>query len=136
MLNEHMPGYLAGATNDPLMTVVAIILVISVFIIGIIYFKLHAIPEHIAHGKNHAQIQLIAVLTLLALFTHNNIFWVLALVIAVVEVPDFITPLKSIATSLNTIAKQAEVAANHNSSAQEPPASAKIPHIPSADKGE
>ncbi|KGJ89034.1 hypothetical protein GAB14E_4030 [Colwellia psychrerythraea] len=102
---EHIPGYLAGANSDPLMVVMAVILVVAILIGGVLYFKLHAVPEHIAHGKNHTQIQLIAILTILALFTHNNIFWVAALVLAVVELPDFLAPLKSIAKSLEIIAK-------------------------------
>jgi phosphatidylglycerophosphate synthase len=105
MSTENIPGYLAGADSDPLMIAMAIILVIIILIAGVLYFKLHAVPEHIAHGKNHTQIQLIAILTILALFTHNNIFWIAALVLAVVELPDFLSPLKSIAKSLETIAK-------------------------------
>lgn len=105
---EHIPSYLAGADSDPLMTAMAVTLVVSVLIGGVLYFKLHAVPEHIAHGKNHTQMQLIAILTILALFTHNNMFWVGALALAVVEVPDFLTPLKSIARSLETIAKRDE----------------------------
>lgn len=108
MKTEHIPGYLAGADSDPLMVVMAVILVVLVLIAGVFYFKLHAVPEHIAHGKNHSQIQLITILTILALFTHNNIFWVAALVLAVVELPDFLTPLKSIAKSLATIAQSKE----------------------------
>jgi len=111
MQTEHMPGYLAGADSDPLMTGMAIVLIVSILLIGVLYFKLHAVPEHIAHGKNHTQIQLITILTILALFTHNNMFWVAALVLAVVEVPDFLAPLKSIASSLETIAKREEVEA-------------------------
>ena len=102
---EHMPGYLAGPDGDPLMIVMAVIFIAAVLIAGVLYFKLHAVPEHIAHGKNHTQMQLIAILTMLALFTHNNMFWVAALVLAVVELPDFISPLKSIARSLEIIAK-------------------------------
>jgi len=108
MSTEHIPGYLAGANSDPLMIVMAIVLVISILVAGVLYFKLHAVPEHIAHGKNHTQMQLIAILTILALFTHNNIFWVAALVLAVVEFPDFLSPLKSIAKSLETITKAKE----------------------------
>ncbi|WP_246143282.1 hypothetical protein [Colwellia echini] len=104
MSAESIPSYLAGANSDPLMTIMAFTLVGLILIGGVLYFKLHAAPEHIAHGKNHTQIQLITVLTLLALFTHNSIFWVAALVMAVVELPDFLTPLKSIAKSLATIA--------------------------------
>ncbi len=111
MQEEHIPGYLAGVNGDPLMTAVTVILIVMVLIGGVSYFKLHAVPEHIAHGKNHTQLQLIAVLTMLALFTHNNFFWVIALVLAVVEVPDILAPLKSIANSLETLAgrEQAEV---------------------------
>jgi len=109
MTTEHIPGYLAGANSDPLMVVMAVILVAIILIAGVLYFKLHAIPEHIAHGKNHTQIQLIAVLTILALFTHNNIFWIAALVLAVVELPDFLAPLKSIAKSLEIIAASKKV---------------------------
>jgi hypothetical protein len=90
------------------MIVMAVILIAIILIAGVFYFKLHAVPEHIAHGKNHTQIQLITILTILALFTHNNIFWVAALVLAVVELPDFLTPLKSIAKSLATIAQNKE----------------------------
>ena len=109
MTTESIPAYLAGQSGDPLMVSVAIVLVISILLVGVLYFKLHSVPEHIAHGKNHAQVQLIAILTVLALFTHNNIFWVAALVLAVVEVPDFLSPLKSIARSLEIIAKEKAV---------------------------
>jgi hypothetical protein len=108
MSTEHIPAYLAGADSDPLMIAMAITLVIIVLVAGVLYFKLHAIPEHIAHGKNHTQIQLITILTILALFTHNNIFWVAALILAVVELPDFLAPLKSIAKSLEIIANAKE----------------------------
>ena len=111
MQTEHIPGFLAGADSDPLMTAMAVILVVSILIGGVLYFKLHAVPEHIAHGKNHTQIQLIAILTILALFTHINAFWVVALILAVVELPDFLTPLQSIASSLQTIAKREQAGA-------------------------
>jgi hypothetical protein len=47
---------------------------------------------------------IIMVLALLALFTHNNIFWVAALLLSAIRLPDFTTPLKSIARSLETLA--------------------------------
>ncbi|WP_252730475.1 hypothetical protein [Colwellia sp. E2M01] len=101
---ENVPGYLAGANSDPLMTVMLVVLVLLVLVIGVLYFKLHAVPDHIAHGKDHTQIQLITVLTLLALFTHNGTLWVAALILAVVKLPDFLTPLRSIAKSLAVLA--------------------------------
>jgi hypothetical protein len=46
----------------------------------------------------------VAVLSLLALFTHNAAFWVAALLLALIPVPDFWTPLASMADSLARMA--------------------------------
>ena len=68
------------------------------------YFWLHSIPERISHGSSKIQFQLVAVLSLLALFTHNNAFWVGALLLALVPIPDFWTPLATMAESLAKMA--------------------------------
>jgi hypothetical protein len=41
---------------------------------------------------------------LLALFTHNHLFWVIALLLALVDLPGFSTPLRSIAGSVQKMA--------------------------------
>jgi hypothetical protein len=46
----------------------------------------------------------VAVLALLALFTHINAFWVAALLLALVPIPDFWTPLATMAESLAKMA--------------------------------
>jgi hypothetical protein len=46
------------------------------------------------------QFEIVAVLALLALFTHNHLFWVAGLLLALVPFPDFVTPLTSMAQSL------------------------------------
>ena len=98
---HHLPGFLPDATgHDPLMTGMAIFLVIAVLGLGTLYFRLHSLPEHMAHGTSPSQLQIVSILTLLALFTHNNLFWVLALLLAAIKIPDFLTPLNSIARSL------------------------------------
>ena len=56
-----------------------------------------------AHKHGNTQSQLIMVLALLALFTHNNIFWVVALILAVLKLPDFLTPIRSISDSLKKL---------------------------------
>jgi hypothetical protein len=72
-----------------------------VLIIGVIYFKLHAIPEQMAHKYNSTQLQIVGILSLLSLVTHNNIFWIAALLLVAIKLPDFITPLNTIAHSLD-----------------------------------
>jgi hypothetical protein len=56
-----------------------------------------------AHRTNKVQLQFVAVLALLALFTHNHVFWIAALLLALVELPDFSTPMTSMALSLEKL---------------------------------
>ena len=77
-----------------------IFLIILLMGLGSVYFWLHSIPERISHGTGKIQFQLVGVLALLALFTHNNLYWVMALMLALIPIPDFWTPLSSMADSL------------------------------------
>ena len=85
-----------------------VFVVIAVLAIGVFYLHLHSIPDRMAHTANHTQLQLIGILTLLALLTHNNIFWVIAIVIAALNPPDFVTPINSMARSLRRMANEPE----------------------------
>lgn len=86
------------------MIFVGITLVLILLAGGTIYFRLHSLPEKLAHGSG--QLQLVSILALLALVTHNNALWVLALLLAAVKLPDYLTPLKSIANSLERATDQ------------------------------
>ena len=108
---NHLPFYLPGADgSDPLFTAVVIFLVVGVLVAGVLYFKLHSLPEHFGVKHDSNQLHLISVLALLALFTHNNVFWVLALLIAVIRMPDLVTPLKTMADSLVKLAASGRAA--------------------------
>jgi len=67
----HLPSFItAPGETDVLMVVMGIILVLFAFMIGVLYFRLHALPERFAHNK--VQFQIVCVLALLAMFTHKN----------------------------------------------------------------
>ena len=101
---HQLPVFLPGPDgSDFLFTVVVVSMIVMVFVFGVLYFSLHALPEKIAHGASSTQFQLIGVLALLAMFTHNNLFWVAALLLATVKLPDFTTPLNSISRSLEEL---------------------------------
>ncbi|MGF1445368.1 MAG: hypothetical protein ACFBRM_04115 [Pikeienuella sp.] len=118
---DHLPGFLPGPDgSDPLFTGVAIGVIALVLSLGSLYFRLHALPEHMAHRANSTQLQLVAILTLVALFTHNNLFWVAALVLAVVQLPDFTGPLGRIAAALERGPAQADAAELPARTAQNP----------------
>jgi len=102
---HHLPGYLPGPDgSDPLFTAVVVVLLTVLMVAGVLYFKLHSIPEQMGERANSTQLQLISILAVLALFTHNNAFWILALLIAAIRIPDYLTPLQTIASSLKKLA--------------------------------
>jgi hypothetical protein len=97
--SQHLPWFLtAPGDSDVLMIVTAVVLVATVFALGVVFFKLHSLPERLGHKK--LQFEIVAVLGLLSLFTHIHAFWVAGLLLALIDLPDFLTPLKRIASSL------------------------------------
>jgi hypothetical protein len=97
----------------------AVFVLFAVIGIGVFYFKLHALPEHLAHGGHKVQFQIVSVLALLALFTHNHVFWIAGLLLALIPIPDLTTPLSSMAHSLDRMARSAEPAVPPPRPAQE-----------------
>jgi len=105
---HHLPPFVtAPGETDVLFIAMAILVLLGVIGIGIFYFKLHALPEHMAHRGQKVQLEIVAVLALIALFTHNHAFWIAGLLLALIPLPDFTTPLTSIARSLDRIAASA-----------------------------
>jgi hypothetical protein len=105
MAPHHLPFYIiAPGQTDVLMIVTGIILIGAVFGVGLLYWHLHSLPERMAHKTQKLQFEIVAVLGLLALFTHEHLYWIAALVLALIELPDFGTPLRSIAGSVERIA--------------------------------
>src|ERR1700704_3983904 len=76
----------------------------SIILTGFIFLTIHSLPERMAHKSKKIQLDIVAVLCLLALFTHEHIFWFAALLLAFIEIPDFLTPFRSIATSVKMLA--------------------------------
>ena len=102
---HHLPAFItAPGDTDILMVVVGIVLVGSVLMVGNLYLHLHTMPERMAHKSQKLQFEIVAVLGLLALFTHNHLFWVIGLLLAMIDLPDFGTPLRRIAGSVEKIA--------------------------------
>lgn len=105
---HHLPFYLAKpGETDWLMIVMGIFLIGAVLAVGNIYLRLHTLPERMAHKSQKLQFEIVAVLGLLALFTHIHLFWIAGLMLALVDLPDFGTPLGRIAGSVERIAGSA-----------------------------
>jgi hypothetical protein len=102
---HHLPSFItAPGDTDILMVVVGIVLIAAVLGVGNLYLTLHTLPERMAHKSQKLQFEIVAVLGLLALFTHNHLFWVIGLFLAMIDLPDWGTPLRRIAGSVEKIA--------------------------------
>lgn len=102
---HHLPPFITAPGDiDILMVVMGIVLLMAILFVGNIYLQLHSLPERMAHKSKKLQFEIVAVLCLLALFTHNHLFWIAGLLLALIDLPDFITPLRSIAASVQKIA--------------------------------
>jgi hypothetical protein len=102
---SHLPAFMtAPGETDVLMVGTAIFLGVTVVLVGILFLHLHTLPERMAHKSQKLQFEIVAVLGLLALFTHIHLFWVAGLFLALIEIPDFSTPLRSMAGSLAKMA--------------------------------
>jgi hypothetical protein len=88
--SQHLPSFItAPGETDVLMVVLSIILVLAILMFGSLFFRLHTLPERMAHRSQKMQFEIVAVLGLLALFTHIHLFWVAGLLLALIDIPDF-----------------------------------------------
>jgi NADH:ubiquinone oxidoreductase subunit 5 (subunit L)/multisubunit Na+/H+ antiporter MnhA subunit len=102
---HHLPAFItAPGQTDWLMVVTAIVLLICIVAFGVLFLRLHTLPERLAHKSQKIQFEIVAVLGLLALFTHIHAFWVAGLLLALVEIPDVGSFLGRIAGSVEKIA--------------------------------
>src|SRR3954447_5290186 len=102
---HHLPAFMtAPGETDWLMVGTGAFLVVVVLMVGNLFLRLHTLPERLAHKSQKLQFEIVAVLGLLALFTHIHAFWVAGLLLALVDLPDFGTPLRRIARSPEKLA--------------------------------
>src|SRR5689334_5694132 len=103
--SHHLPSFItAPGETDVLTVAMSTSLVPAVLGFGILFLRIHSLPERMAHKGHKLQFEVVAVLCLIALFTHMHIFWVAGLLLALIDLPDFGTPLNRIAGSAEKIA--------------------------------
>ena len=105
--SHHLPIFItAPGDTDVLMVVAALTLVAATLAFGLIFLYLHTLPERMAHRSHKLQFEIVAVLGLLALFTHMHVFWVAGLLLALIDIPDFGGWMGRITAAVEKIAGQ------------------------------
>jgi hypothetical protein len=103
---HHLPIFITPpGETDVLMVVTAVFLLVAVVAFGLLFFRLHSLPERLAHRGHKLQLEVVAVLCLIALFTHIHAFWIAALLLALIEFPDIGDLMRRIAGGVERIAE-------------------------------
>ena len=110
---HHQPAFFtAPGETDILFNVMGIFLVVMVLMVVCFLFQVPCPSGEIAHKGQKVQFEIVAVLGLISLFTHNHIFWIAGLLLAFIPMPDFSTPLTGMANSLAKMAGRGEAPAD------------------------
>jgi len=117
--------------TDVLFNITLWFVVACIVLTGVVFLTIHSLPERMAHKSKKVLLDLIALLCLLALLTHNHFFWFVAIVLAFIDIPDFLTPVNRIANSMESIAGQEAGEKPADASTLVPPEAAKVdePHV-------
>ena len=103
--SHYLPSFITPpGETDVLMVITAVILAVSILMFGILFFRLHSLPERMAHGAGKLQLEIVAVLCLIGLLTHIHAFWIAALLLALIEFPDLPGWLSRITGAVERIA--------------------------------
>jgi hypothetical protein len=104
-LHTRLPWFVtAPGEMDVLLLGMGAFLVLFTFLFGILMLRLHHLPEHIAQKEQKVQYELVAVLGLIAMFTHENLFWIAGLLLAMIDLPNLSGLFEGIARSVDRIA--------------------------------
>jgi hypothetical protein len=127
----HLPFFItAPGETDVLFNITLWFVVACIILTGVVFFTIHSLPERMAHKSKKILLDLIALLCLLALLTHEHLFWFIAIVLAFIDIPDFLTPVNRIASSVESMAGQeaGEKPADVSTSGSSEAATAGEPH--------
>src|SRR5215813_9511006 len=121
----HTPPFITPpGSPDILLGVMALVLVGAVLAVGVFFFWLHSLPERMVHKSTKVHFDIVAVLALLSLFTHVHLFWVAALLLALVQFPDL--SMTYFSRFLNRITISLERIADSQTSKTDPSVSGNI----------
>jgi multisubunit Na+/H+ antiporter MnhF subunit len=128
--SHHLPFFItAPGETDTLFNITLWLVVACIILTGVVFLIIHSLPERMAHKSKKVLLDLIALLCLLALLTHEHLFWFIAIILAFIDIPDFLTPVNSIAKSMESLAGQEAGEKPADASISIPPEAAKVDEV-------
>lgn len=118
---HSLPAFISAPDGtDVLMVMAGVFLLVTVLVAGNLFLRLHTLPERMAHRGQKLQFEIVAVLGLLALFTHIHLFWVAGLLLAMIDLPEFGGSLARMAASLEQLAGRSTTPGSDDEAAPAP----------------
>src|SRR5262249_33492871 len=103
--SHDLPPFItAPGGTDVLMVIMGLFLAFAVLGFGLLFLRLHTLPERIAHKSHKIQFEIVSVFVIISLFSHMHIFWHAGLLLAMIDMPDFGSSLGRIAESTEKMA--------------------------------
>ena len=132
----HLPFFITPpGETDMHFNITLWFVVACIVLTGVVFLTIHSLPERMALKSKKVLLDLIALLCLLALLTHNHFFWFVAIVLAFIDIPDFLTPVNRIASSMESLAGQEDDKKPADVSTSIPPEAAKVDEPPVKKQG-
>jgi hypothetical protein len=104
---EHMPFFITAPGDSDVLFNISVVFTVAMFVLtGVIWLTIQSLPDRIANKSQKVQLDVVALLCLLSILFRENIFWVAALILAFLDIPDLLTPVKRIAASVATVARR------------------------------
>ncbi len=118
-----LPFFAPGPDGfDQMMVTTAVIMALGVLVLGVLFFTIHSLPERMAHRTKKVQMEIVAVLCLLALLSQVHAFWIAALLLALIDIPTLARPVERIAGSLERMADRERPAGSFSADPASPAA--------------
>jgi hypothetical protein len=87
------------------MVFTAVFLVLFTVMMGVLMLRLLYLPSKMVPQEQKAKYEVVATLCLLAMFAPGNFLWIAALLVAMIDIPDFTPLLQRIAEAVRRIAQ-------------------------------
>jgi hypothetical protein len=102
----HLPWFITEPEQiDTLMVFIGVFLVLFTVMMGVLMFRLLYLPAKMVPQEQKAKYEVVATLYLLAMFAPGNFLWIAALLVAMIDIPDFTPLLERIAEAVRRIAQ-------------------------------
>jgi hypothetical protein len=121
----HLPWFMTEpGQSDTLLVLTGIFCVWFIATMGVLILRLFYMPIETVPQEQKAKYEVVAALCLIAMFTPGNYLWIAALLVALIDIPDFTPLFQRMADAARRIARSRDLVQARRTTRKEQPGSA------------